>query len=62
MDGVAAEVAAEGLLGFEQHDVDALSGEQQGQDDTGRPTADYTAVRALRIDQLGRSFGVHGQT
>jgi hypothetical protein len=46
-DAIAAELAAEVGVTFEQRDGHALSCEQQGEHDPGRPAADNAAGRVL---------------
>jgi hypothetical protein len=46
-DAIAAELAAEVSVPFQERDRDALAREQQGEHDPGRPAADNTAGRVL---------------
>jgi hypothetical protein len=48
MDGVAAEVAKEVFVFFEDGDVDALAGEEEAEHDAGRASADDAAGSAER--------------
>src|SRR3954454_17637860 len=60
MDGVTAEFTLEVLVGFEQHDLDALASQQERQHGAARPAADHTAVDRFDVPIVSKVLELHG--
>ena len=60
VDGVAAEVAVEVVVVFQQRDIDALAGQEQRQEHAAGPAADDAAAGAR--GEIGHGSPPSGRT